>query len=276
VNLADLTSEMLRRAIGLYAQEAFGDDWPETVQRAARIRGRAYHQLLRRMTDESRMSEDSHHRRYVLRLGNRNYPCMKLVLEEILFDGEFFFLVDTHDELDLDPSFPGYDDWVELRKYNRELKRRIESRWADEGLPTVVEARDLAAEDAERCQEPSRGRRLILALDDPVEIEAVALALRGHGYEVVEAHDPDAVVGEAANENCDLALLGHVLGGRSGRKLAATLSEQRRERECRRPLRIVLGAPRWDARGRPDGVDAVVPEPFDRSELLGVLDDLLQ
>ena len=43
--------------------------------------------------------------RYTMRLGNRNYPFMKLLLQEHLIAGEFFFGVDTHDEMDIKPDF---------------------------------------------------------------------------------------------------------------------------------------------------------------------------
>lgn len=270
MKLADLTSRLLRQAIDIYAEHAYGapgENRPEPVRKAAAMRGRTFRQILRKMIDES--YED--HRRYVLRLGNRNYPCMKLAFEEMLYDGEFFFVVDTHDDLDLDRSFPGYDDWQELRQYNKDLKHRIERAWAEHGLPTIEVVRDLAAEDAEHAEE-SRGSKVVLALDDPTEGEAVALALRAHGYDVYRAEDPEELLDEVKRRKPDLVLVGHLLAGTSGRHLARDL---RRRYRRRRAFRLVLGLPRWDMREKPDEVDAVLPEPFDRDRLFRALDDLL-
>ncbi len=271
MKLADVTASVLRRAVDIYAREAYGDERPEAIKKAAGIKGRTFRQILKKMTDES--YED--HRRYILRLGNPNYPCMKLAFEELLYDGEFFFMVDTHDDLDLDHSFPGYEDWEELRRYNRDLKHRIEAAWSREGLPTVEVVRDLAAEEAEHADE-SRGCKVILALDDPTEGEAVALALRSHGYDVFRTQDPDDLVRAVKRRRPDLVLVGHLLAGRSGRRLAETLDDIRRRSRRRRAFRLVLGLPHWDRREKPEEVDAVLPEPFDRSRLFRALDELLE
>jgi hypothetical protein len=49
--------------------------------------------------------------RYTMRLGNRNYPFMKLALQEHILDGEYFFGVDTHDEMEIKPEYPDYEAW---------------------------------------------------------------------------------------------------------------------------------------------------------------------
>ena len=66
-------------------------------------------------------------RRYALRLGNHRYPWMKFVIQEYLVGGEFFFSVDTHDELRIEPDSPDYAGWLELQAFNRDLKRVIEA-----------------------------------------------------------------------------------------------------------------------------------------------------
>src|SRR6185436_890607 len=40
-------------------------------------------------------------KRYALRLGNARYPFMKFVVQEHLVNGEYFFSVDTHDNLEI-------------------------------------------------------------------------------------------------------------------------------------------------------------------------------
>ena len=68
--------------------------------------------------------------------------------------------------------------------------------------------------------------------------------------------------------------VGHLLAGRSGRRIADTLNGIRR-RARRHGFRLVLGLPRWDMREKPEEVDAVIPEPFDRDRLFRALDELL-
>ena len=63
-------------------------------------------EVLSRWTEDRRMGRM---RRYTLRLGNTRYPFMKLVFQELLIRGRFFFAVDTHDNMDIKDSFPDYD-----------------------------------------------------------------------------------------------------------------------------------------------------------------------
>src|SRR5205085_290432 len=98
-------------------------------------------------------------KRYTLRLGNARYPFMKFVVQEYLVDSEFFFSVDTHDDLDVRSDNPDYDAWVELKKHNLRLKKEIESAWARAGLPTHEDLRLLAEGIAEVEREPESAPR---------------------------------------------------------------------------------------------------------------------
>ncbi len=55
--------------------------------------------------------------RYTMRLGNRNYPFMKLLLQEHILEGEYFFAVDTHDEMEIKPEYPDYEAWNAVRQF---------------------------------------------------------------------------------------------------------------------------------------------------------------
>ena len=55
-----------------------------------------YGDLIPRFADESEKVKDQTVSRHVLRLGNREYPHMKLVLEENIVKDEFAFGVDAH------------------------------------------------------------------------------------------------------------------------------------------------------------------------------------
>jgi hypothetical protein len=80
----------------------------------------------------------SHHpRRYLLRLGNRNYPHMKMVIDRAPDGQRYLFRADTHDN-HVRPK-PGSRDekpFLELMEKNRQVAEAIETAWEQEGLPT--------------------------------------------------------------------------------------------------------------------------------------------
>ena len=76
-------------------------------------------------------------RRYTLRLGNRNYPHMKLAIELSPDGKRFLFRVDTHDGHCLPPpAAPEYGPFLLLMEENQKMAQAIESAWAGENLPT--------------------------------------------------------------------------------------------------------------------------------------------
>ena len=54
---------------------------------------------------------------------------MKLVFQELLVRDKFFFAVDTHDEMFVDSSWADFDQWIELKRENSEIKEKIEREW---------------------------------------------------------------------------------------------------------------------------------------------------
>jgi hypothetical protein len=75
-------------------------------------------------------------RRYLLRLGNRFYPHMKLVLDRPA-DGPWLLRADTHDaHCRPKPGSPEMGRYDELCARNRQLASQIEDAWAELGLST--------------------------------------------------------------------------------------------------------------------------------------------
>ncbi len=75
-------------------------------------------------------------RRCSLRLGNRFYPHMKLVLELEPDKKHYHFRADTHDRhIDLPAAHPEYAAFAELRAKNARISEEIAQAWASEGLP---------------------------------------------------------------------------------------------------------------------------------------------
>jgi len=75
--------------------------------------------------------------RYALRLGNRYYPHMKLVIERLPSREAWFFRADTHDQhVTVEPSDPDYPAFQALTARNRTIAAAIESAWTHDGLDT--------------------------------------------------------------------------------------------------------------------------------------------
>ena len=121
---------------------------------------RAFVDAVPLMEDEGRLRAGAQQvRRWVLRLGNSRYANMKLVVEEYLLAGEFVLSVDTHDDAVVLAGDPDEPAWKELRNWNLALKRRIEARWKNAGLPTYAALRELLRRSASPRRASSCTRR---------------------------------------------------------------------------------------------------------------------
>lgn len=195
MRIEDLTPAHVRRAIELYLDVA----WPEGVGAGlAGLRGQlaaasTLDELLQRF-ERAQGGDVDGSRSFLLRLGNARYPFMKFVLQEYLVEGEFFFSVDTHDNLDVRPSAPDYAQWQELKLFNRGMKDRIETAWRRAGLATFDELRALCEGLAPVEREAEK--RVRIALVDDEESVAIGLGalLRGRGYEVELFHSGESVL----------------------------------------------------------------------------------
>ncbi len=75
--------------------------------------------------------------KYSLRLGNRHYPHMKLVVERAPHGQGYLLRADTHDaHCRPAPGSRDYQVFCELMDKNREVAERIEGTWEQQSLPT--------------------------------------------------------------------------------------------------------------------------------------------
>jgi hypothetical protein len=75
--------------------------------------------------------------RLALRLGNRHYPHMRLMIERSPDRSRFLFRVDTHDRHICPPSTsPEFPAFAEMMEKNQRLSEQIEAAWAAAGIPT--------------------------------------------------------------------------------------------------------------------------------------------
>ena len=191
----DLTPAHVRSAVELYMELAWpagSPGHPPTTAQSLAL-ARTLEELFARF-EPSLGSDIEGSRSYLLRLGNRRYPFMKFVVQEYLVDNEFFFSVDTHDNLDVRANAPDYAQWQELKQFNRALKEEIELAWRTAGLPTYADLRVLC--EGLAPVEREADKRVRIALVDDEESVAIGLGalLRGRGYEVELFHSGETVL----------------------------------------------------------------------------------
>lgn len=92
--------------------------------------------------------------RLSLRLGNRVYPHMKLVIEKSPLGDGCLFRVDTHDRHACpEQGTPDYEAFCALMALNEGIASAIEAGWKQLGLPTF---KTLLREDLARRSQPQR------------------------------------------------------------------------------------------------------------------------
>ncbi len=191
----DLTPAHVRRAIELYREHA----WPagSVGQPPSIVHGLGAANTLEELFarfERSRDCDIEGARSYLLRLGNQRYPFMKFVVQEYLVDNEFFFSVDTHDNLDVRANAPDFAQWQELKQFNRALKERIELAWQKAALPTYADLRALCEGLAPVERESDKKIRIALVDDEESVAIGLGALLRGRGYEVELFHTGESVL----------------------------------------------------------------------------------
>ncbi len=124
------------RAIQTYVGIAYGDAAPPGVSAVLdRLRSHPRAEFYRSACFERAPEADPG--RFSLRLGNRHYQHMKLVVERAPSGPGFLLRVDTHDlHACPDPGAGEYGSFRTLMALNRSLAQEIEAAWDCEGLPT--------------------------------------------------------------------------------------------------------------------------------------------
>ncbi len=205
-------------------------------------------------------------RRWTLRLGNERYPFMKLVFQELLVKGRFFFAVDTHDDVELKDCFPDYDAWLELKRWNQQLKERIEKGWREAGVPTFIEI--VARVERETPPGPavrSTAPRVLVVDDDRGIAQGVQAMLQRRGYRTTVVHTAEAALVAIEEEAPDLVLSDLEMGaGQSGLDLAVRL----RARDDTRQIPFILATAASIASSNFSVIDGFMVKPFETEVLL--------
>jgi CheY-like chemotaxis protein len=269
-----LTPTHVRRAVKLYMEYAWPPERSEkpVFDQATLAVAHSMPEVLT-FFDPNCLGEQPECEHFVLRLGNWRYPFMKLVLEEYLVKGEFFFSVDTHDDLHITPDMPDYEGWVEVRKFNRELKNEIEEAWQAADLPTYVKLRELMEGLAELETESKKRARLLIVDDERSVARGVAAALAARGYEVEVAFDGHEVVERLERDPLpDLVLLDFAMPGLDGKSV---LEKLRAEARYERMLILLATASDIDL-GAIRKSCGMLRKPYPREVLFAMIGQLLE
>lgn len=279
MKLESITPEHVREALGLYVSLAWPADregqprmGPEDLAEAKTLED------LLLLFECPRSEEQVAGRRYTMRLGNFRYPFMKFVFQEYLLDGEFFFSVDTHDELSITPEMPDYEEWQGVRALNAELKREIEASWASHGLPTheaLRELMELAAKEQPADCAPAQGNRArILIADDEQDVaRGLGAMLNAKGYDVCLAFDgQQAIEALELDPLPNLVVLDFSMPGLTGEQVIERLRGD--ERTCQLP--VVLATATDIAPEVMEGANALLRKPYPQELLFRVIEDQLE
>ena len=268
MKLSALTEHMVDRAVSIYQDHAYGSVVPK--QRSPQV---GDGEGLLGIFHKERLEKVPGHNcnRYSMRLGNRNYPFMKLVLQEHLIAGEYFFAVDTHDQMEIGRDFPDYEQWVALRKFNSELKRRIEEGFEQAGLDTSVVVRRLVVESSSNSGQACRG--LILIVDDEEYLAvAVEALIQRSGFRTWTVQDGASGVMAARELLPDLILLDYELPELDGLRVIEKLRADERTRN----IPILLNSSARISMADIQKADGFLSKPFPVTLLNEMIDRLLR
>lgn len=222
MNLAELTPELVRRAVALYMRRAWPGELARPIFDPRRLESAGTMGEIFALCEKRPAGLEPIQAHFALRLGNERYPFMKLVLHEYLLEHEFFFVVDTHDDFEVPSDNPDYGAWEQVRLHNDALKRAIEDEWEEAGVPTHRDMLRLVERRLSRMGiEPvGRGQRLLVVDDDLAVAKVLQALLTARGYRVEVAHDGRQVLERLARDPIpDLVVLDYAMPAFDGQEV---------------------------------------------------------
>jgi CheY-like chemotaxis protein len=268
MRLEALTVGQLREVIKVYGKVAFEEASGELPvlegEDSSPIRD-----ALSLFLDESLREGELATHRYTLRLGNPRYPFMKLVLQEHLVEGEFFFEVDTHDQM-FELAGDEAHKFARLKRYNLEVKQAVEEAWSHAGLPTAAHLKGLV-ETRPRPRVVANGKR-ILVVDDDADIAAtLAMLLEARGFEVDVLSDGREAVEQADASRHDLILMDNEMRHLNGFEACRVL----KSREETREIPVLIATAGSLTLQQLDAADGFMVKPFRAELLFSILEHML-
>lgn len=117
-------------------------------------------------------------------------------------------------------------------------------------------------------------RRVLIADDEPLTAEMLAVMLTFRGYDVVCAGNGPDALRQARESHPDLVLLDVLMPGIDGETVARALRDD--PSLCDVPIVLISSADESEVEWRESGADLFLQKPFDVRELPDVLEQVLQ
>ncbi len=269
MRLEEMTTGHVRRAADIYTRFA----WPQGSKSPISTADLEGFETLEEVLARFEKEEGGGTRRLSLRMGNSRYPFMKFVIQEYLVRGEFFFSVDTHDNLEIRPDSPDFGEWELVKGQNRLLKAQIERAWSEAGLPTHADLRALVEELARVEREEEKRLRLLVVDDEANVAFGLKALLQARGYEVELAHDGGEVLDRLQRDPLpDLLLLDLEMPVFDGQEVLARMREDPRLRD----LPVLLATAADIDLDRLQRVSGFLRKPYPRQVLCAMIARLLE
>jgi len=171
--------------------------------------------FLDRFEDETYTDASRVVHRYILRLGNSMYKFMKFVLHEHLVQDEYFFTVDTHDDM-FKGAASESEEIARIRQFNSWVKEMIEELWAREELPTTASLKVLIEEQHLMRRGKPKNKTILVVDDDRSIGDAIQLVLEAKGFAVERLYDGADAVEEADAGRHDMIIMDNQMGEMDG------------------------------------------------------------
>ena len=273
MRLEAMTVGLLRRVIEIYEREAYGSAEHESLE----LQGAdddPVETALPLFVDETKRGADSRGADdevhcYALRLGNPRYPFMKLVLQEHLVQDEYFFEVDTHDQM-FEMDGEERDEFEAVKRYNLDVKSRVEWAWGEAHLPTSAHLKGLVETRPTRRSEPN-GRCILVVDDDDCIATTLSMLLEARGYSVTCLLDGRDAVQVADPDLHDLILMDNEMTHLNGFEACRVL----KSREETASIPVLIATAGSLTLQQLDAADGFLVKPFRIELLFSMLDHML-
>jgi CheY-like chemotaxis protein len=236
MNFEDIDFNTFKKAIDIYLKIAY----PNGVQKKNFCyniihnlkKSKNKDELLKNFKKTTINIEDSFEKtKYIVRLGSKKYPFMKLILQETSKKGNFGFLIDRHTEyLALSSSAKTFEEEKKIKTYSRELKYKIENEYAKNEIPTY---REIIKEITKGLMDEIGGKKIekndikVLLIEDDLDILKLhKLNLEMLGYTVSTAIDGDEALYKVSHEFDHVMLLDIMLPGLSGFEIIKRVADE--------------------------------------------------
>ena len=173
--------------------------------------------------------------------------------------------------IEIGPEFPDYEQWMAVRKFNGELKRRIEESFEQAGLDTPAVVRRLLVASCGDYGKPCRG--LVLIVDDEEDLAAaVEVLIKRSGFRTCVVHDGKSGVVAARELLPDLVLLDYELPELDGLGVIEQLRSDARTRD----IPVLLNSAARIGMANIQKADGFLSKPFPESLLNEMIDRVLK